>query len=345
MIPAKIKWGPIICNDCETCICSTRIQYREQGDTVWITPTLDNPTQETEYTITVERGIRYEVLLTFIGPQCNSKSVPILIYLPNDTCCPTGYVPSPDGQYCYYIQDVAAIPPSGTPDTLVASSNVAYSTCGSYIYDLGFNINGTGPSSQITTANTFWSNGAGACVDNTTVDGPLNRSGVWVSPAVSNQDIGFGVCLQLSESKTYYIGIAADNYGIIKVDGNTIVTQDSTALDSQYGIGGAAFKVWHIYPVVLSAGPHILELIGHNNSAAAAIGCEVYSATAAELIAATSYASLGGKLIFSSKDYVGEEAQLGTQDAGYTCPAGYSIAPCEDPIVCRRIVTTPTVDC
>jgi hypothetical protein len=130
------------------------------------------------------------------------------------------------------------------------------------------------------------------------------------------------------------------------VDGVTIVSQDATALGAQYGGDIAApFKAWHIYPVVLTAGPHIVEMIGHNVAPPAALGCEIYNATAAEITAATSYTDLAGKLIFSSKDYFGEEAQIGTGDVGYTCPDGYSLAPCEDPIKCRRIITTDKIDC
>jgi hypothetical protein len=67
------------------------------------------------------------------------------------------------------------------------------------------------------------------------------------------------------------------------------------------------------------------------------LGAEIYNNTAAELIAATSYADLN--LIFSTKDYVGQPVQLGTDDLGYTCPSGYSLAACVEPYVCRLIYT------
>jgi len=96
-----------------------------------------------------------------------------------------------------------------------------------------------------------------------------------------------------------------------------------------------------VYPVTLSSGPHIIELIGHNDSSSAALGAEIYDNTAAQLISATSYSDL--TLIFSTKDYRGQPVQLSTDGLGYTCPSGYSLAACQDPYVCRKILTaTPT---
>jgi len=257
--------------------------------------------------------------------------------------CPQGYTLSDDESYCFYEIVTDAIPPSGSPDTLVSVQYASYATCGSYIYEPGYAVDGTGPSNQISLANPFWVNGAGACVDNNTSDGPLNRSGVWASSPQDNQDIGFGVCIDIAETKTYYIGIGSDNYGIIKLDSQIIVQQDPAALAIQYPLaaGLACFRIWHIYPVVIAAGSHILELLGHNVTSVAALGCEVYDNTDAEIIAATSYGDLN--LIFSSKDYVGHQVQIGTQNAGYSCPAGAALSTCSSPFECVQIVKTPVL--
>jgi hypothetical protein len=258
--------------------------------------------------------------------------------------CPVGYELSPDSSYCFYEEFTDPTPPSGTPDTLVARSFAAYSTCGSYIYDAGYDHNGTGTSAQISLSNAFWRNGAGLCADATTTEGPLNRNGVWASVTLSNQDIGFGFCLDTDEEKTYYIGMGGDNFGIVKVDGTEIIHQDPAALAIQYGLDAqVTFKIWHIYPVTISAGSHIIELIGHNDSSVAAIGMEIYDNTAIEIAAATAYGTGANEVnaIFRTADYVGSQVQIGTQDAGYTCPDGYSLQTCESPLMCRRLVTTP----
>lgn len=282
---------------------------------------------------------RYTIQAT--NEQCGSIYEEDILLPCTGAGCPSGYVLSPDGTYCYKVETVEAIPPPSF-DTLVAKSSVQYTTCGSYIYDAGYNSNGTGTSTQITPVNTFWVNGAGLCANNTTVDGVLNRCGVWASTTSNNQDIGFGVCINIEESKIYYIGIGCDNYGVIKIDGVAIITQNEAAINAQYGLGCCAcFSVWHIYPVELTAGIHFIELFGHNISLIAALGAEIYDNTAAELIAATSYGDLN--LIFSTKDYVGEQVQIGS--GGYTCPSGYSLATCESPIVCKRILTADVVEC
>jgi hypothetical protein len=254
--------------------------------------------------------------------------------------CSGGYTLAPDGSYCYLIEETAAdAPTGGTPESTVAATEDVYSSVGSYIYDPGYATTGVGTWTQIPLSNGFWVNGPGDGGNHTTTDGPLNRSGLWTTSELSNQDIGFAVCIDLTDSSTYYIGIGGDNKCRIMIDGAVIVDQDVAAIGAATTWSSAAtFKIWHIYPVTLSAGPHTIELIGHNDGGAAALGAEIYHNTDAEIMAATSYVDLN--LIFSTKDYRGQPVQLGSDDLGYTCPTGYSLATCEEPVVCRRILTT-----
>jgi hypothetical protein len=256
--------------------------------------------------------------------------------------CPPGYALAEDGSYCFYELTIAATPPTGTPGTLVAQNFASYGTCGSYIYDPGYAVNGTGPSTQISLSNPFWKNG-GTCADNNTTDGPLNRSGLWANTIMDNQEVGFGVCLDFTEDTTVYIGIGCDNYGIIQLDGAVVIQQDPVVLAIEYPSAGSlvCFRIWHIYPVLIPAGSHILELIGFNVSGPAALGVEVYNNTAAEIAAATDYTGLN--LIFSSKNYVGQPVQIGTGNVGYTCPATYALQTCSSPFQCVKIVTTPVI--
>jgi hypothetical protein len=265
----------------------------------------------------------------------------------NDTCsvtqrtlgCAEDYTMAPDGSYCYKIEETDPTPPSGgTPDTAAEANNDVYSTLGSFIYDFGFNVNGTGTTTRISLSNPFWVNGPGDGGNHTLTDGPLNRCGLWTTTTLNDQDIGFSVCINLPETKVYYIGIAGDNSCKIVIDGTVVVNQDPTAVATQFGYGLAStFKAWHIYPFTLSSGPHTIELIGHNDDGDAAMGAEIYNNTAAEIAAATSYTDLN--LVFSTKDYIGQPVQLGSDSLGYTCPSGYSLAACTEPYVCRRILT------
>lgn len=264
------------------------------------------------------------------------------------TCtCPSGYSRNPENTGCFIVDTVAATPPTGgVAKTTQAVTNAAYTTCGTYIYSPGYNVNGTGTSTQVSLSNGFWKNGAGGCVDSTTTEGPLNRSGLWVintNPSdADNQRIGFSVCLDLDETTTYYIGIAGDNLPTIKIDGVTIINMDTTAMIGQYG-GNAAvtFKIWHVYPITLSSGPHNVELTCMNITSVASLGAEVYKLTSSALAAKTSYADFAtGELVFSTKDFRGMQAQLGSGGSGYSCPSGYALSTCgAGTPVCNRITT------
>lgn len=307
--------------------------YEMPGETLVDQVTITAPPGGTSYTYS---GLQPDTFYKIkVIPKINST-------YQNTTCevtertlgCAPDYTLAPDGSYCYKIEEVAATPPSGgTPENTVAATHNSYGTFGTYIYDFGFNTDGTGISTQIPTSNSFWINGL-----SDSSSGPLNRCGLWTSSELSDQDIGFSVCIEIPETKVYYIGVGGDNSCRIVIDGVVWVDQNVSALAAQYSTDAqVAFKIWHVYPVTLSSGPHIIELIGHNVSGDASLGAEIYNNTVAEITAATSYGQL--TLVFSTKDYIGQPVQLSTDGLGYTCPSGYSLAACQDPIVCRRILT------
>lgn len=254
--------------------------------------------------------------------------------------CPDGFTLAMDESFCYMTVEVAATPPSASENT-VAKTNGAYTNYGSWLYS-SYGITGAGVSSHLSPSNPFWKND----LDNTT-DGPLNRAGIWSVTETSNQTVGFSVCITAPQDDTYTVGMGVDNFGTLNLDGTNLVVQDIAALDAQYnsafpGIGAdVTFKIWHMYPVFLSAGSHVVEIIGTNVSGAAAMGCEIYLLTPAQLAAATSYADMGAGLIFSSKDYVGLPVQIGSGGIGYTCPTGYSLRYCQSPIDCVKTITVP----
>lgn len=259
--------------------------------------------------------------------------------------CPINYTLSDNSSFCYIEETAEATPPSA-PENCVAVSYEYWGTCGAVIYD-SFNVNGTGSYTPISPSNPFWINGGvGTCATfQTLTDGVLNRTGVWAPVPLPSQKIGFSVCINITETKTYYIGVGSDNFAIIRVDGQTIISQDEAAMDAQFGLvgGGACSQYWNIYPIEIQAGNHAIELIGENSpqvvSNPASIGAEIYDNTPAEIAAATSYGDLN--LIFSTKDYVGMPIQLGTDDVGYTCPVGFSLVYCESPVICRKVTTIP----
>lgn len=298
-------------------------------------------------------------VLKAVNKLCGFEYIqPVIIY----PYCPVGYTISDDSSYCYISSEVPATPPVNSENAELVSgpNNYFYGIFGSVIFDPGYSVNGTGSFTQIPYTNTFWVNGAGypthPSVSNT--DGPLNRSGVWSHTVSNPQKVGFSVCLNLLSDVVYYVGLGCDDIGQINVDGNTVVSQDRTALKAymqahgySYPVGldpnQVTFNFWYIYPISLSAGTHVIEIIGNNTSGtvagAASIGCEVYNLTAAAITAATSYGAMGAGLVFSSKDYVGMPIQVGTGGIGYTCPAGYSLKYCDSPPSCVSMITTPVL--
>lgn len=332
----------------------TLIEYKEEGGS-WIAPSIpSNPTTLETYPLDFEEDTTYYVRVSSVGGQCTKSSTIITVYISSGDCCPEDYTISPDGTYCYQINTIPAIPPTGgTPDTSVPKTFEYYSRYGSTIYDIGFNVNGTGTNTRITPlADGLWGNpGLSASV------GPLNRTGMWGTTTTANQLVGFSYCFSLTESKTYYVAAAADNEVIIKLDGNTILSMDEDALTTylytEYGIidvegHKASFTFWNIYPVVIPAGPHILELIGRNGPGGfpnpASFGAEIYDNTALEIASATVIGDLN--IIFSTEDFrSGQDLQLGTDGTGYTCPEDYSLDSCDIPYTCRELITTDTIAC
>lgn len=259
--------------------------------------------------------------------------------------CPEGYTLS--GTNC--IQQVTTpIIPSGDQRVACAASGNSYTQDGVALYDPGYNLNGTGSSTVIHTADTYWSNPA-----TNTTDGVLNRVALWPCDSLGSpqgnpmqpmfEPVGFIFPLVVPTTKTYYIGIAGDNTARIRVDCETIVELDPNALAIQYGTSNvAAFTFWHIYPVTLTAGRHVIELTGINWSTIAGFGAEVYDNTAAEILSATGGAGLN--ILFSTEDMAGQPLQISSSFSG-TCPSGDCIDIDEDDNLICVVTSTIPAEC
>jgi hypothetical protein len=276
-----------------------------------VTPTL-TPTMSNTPTLTVTPT---PSLSLYVTPSPSAPS--------NATCsCPDGYEPNINGTECVSIQTQPATAPT-SPESLVARTFSSYGNFGALLYST-YNTNGTwiDPPTAITSSS-FWINSG-----STNVDGPMNRTAVWSATPQSNQDVGFSTCFNVATTQTFYIGMGADNSARITLDGVTILNQDVSTMAAQLGSDAQiAFKYWFIYPVTMTAGQHIMEVIGHNVSSVAGVGIEIYNNTATEIKAATSYAGLN--IFFTSANKVGDPVDLGNGGIGYTCPAGWSLVTCD----------------
>lgn len=239
--------------------------------------------------------------------------------------CPEGSTLNEETGLCETVT-FTPVTPSGDQRVACKANSTSWGDFGVQIYST-YNTNGTGSSSLHHVFDTYWSNVGGA--PNQT--GALNRVGLWAcnddgTPQSGemlpvSEYIGFIFPVDVTETTTYYIGIGADNTVRIRLDCQDILVMDPMALADQYPSAGisAAFKYWHIYPIVIPAGHHVIELTGLNYGSVAGFGAEIYDNTAAEIIAATNGSGLN--TIFSTLDYVGLPLQVSSTFSG-TCADG-----------------------
>lgn len=279
--------------------------------------------------------------------------------------CPDGYTATVDGLYCEKFTTIAATPPSGGPPVaVVAAVDPSYSNFGALIYQPGFNGHGAGTIQQWLQSS-VWRNPS-----NNTIDGALNRCGVWGdTPVPDFEAIGFSIPIVLTQTTTVYIAIAGDNQCKIAIDGIVLVDQDpveiGAAIEAQMPVFAGqgiqlAFKFWHIYSFILQAGTRYIGLEGVNYGGAASFGAEIYINTAAELDAAIldpAYISDPGtfpnnqnhytnlNLLFSTRSTRGGTFDSGIT-AGYSCPIGYAMNGTPNPPECvlvERIASTTRI--
>lgn len=222
---------------------------------------------------------------------------------------------------CYTITSIPSTAPTA-PYTLVPKSYFVYSNSGTFVYNPNYTINGFVSSindGQYTIISTpvLWSN----TLSNLT-DGPLNRCGIWNSSNTPFDTwVGFSTCLDVELTKTYYVGLGADNHFKLVLDGITIVNT-RTAIGAW---GTRPFNRWNVYPITINAGSHVLELYGWNNDGVASFGCEIYDNTLSDLVNASTINDIN--IIFSSSGITTANVVQNSNDEylpnGYTCPDGY----------------------
>lgn len=207
--------------------------------------------------------------------------------------CPTGYTLV--NGVCTKVETTTPTIASTTV-TACVSTDGEFGRYGAIVYTGGFTATGTGVgttlSSDITAGNVVALpvNGTWANPSMTTTDGPVNRAGVWACGGIgtTGSTLGFSVPINITSTKQYYIAIAADDDFVLSVDGNNIA--DTTGIGNTYwnGDGGAMFRYWHVYPVILTAGIHYIGVsAADTGGVTSVVAAEIYDATLAELQAAT----------------------------------------------------------
>ena len=191
-----------------------------------------------------------------------------------------------------------------------ASAFVDYGTFGVKLYS-SYNIDGSGTSTNYlcndaggTYTGTYFTN-----PNNNSTDGRLNQVGLWSGSQnyVGTGSLSFGI--YAPTTKDYFIGVGCDNYAEVYLDGILKVGQTANRGSTDN------FKYWHIYPINITAGVHLLRVQGVNNAGGVSnpgsVGIEVYNNTAGELATVIGNSPNGSStpsglnVLYSSKDYRG----------------------------------------
>ena len=259
-------------------------------------------------------------------------------------CVGSGWSGYSDTQ-CYRITTSAATAPV-SPYPVLANGESYYSGNGTRFYNVGgYTVSGNSPTNTYAATSTtvsVWDSGGSSTL------GPQNRSGIWAStgsPAPPFDTwLGFSVCLTgITETKTYYVGIGADNNFRLTLDGITLLNTKGGPYDD----ATAAFQYWHVYPVVIGAGEHTLEVWGLNNDSEGGYGCEIYNNTLSELTGATTYNDLNVLFTSSGQTLFTVVQDLNGQylSNGYTCSSGYTYSICDNACIKYEFCDKPDTNC
>jgi len=192
----------------------------------------------------------------------------------------------------------------------------AYGINGVRLFDSGYSANEIGTYKQWKSPavggsylGTFWANP----YQNTT-DGRLNNTGFWSAESISAIATGIlQFTLSIPSTDTYHIGVSCDNYSSVYVDNSLLIGDYSTRNSDNY-------RYWDIFPIQLTAGSHIIKLVGTNNDERPTntvnnpglMGIEVYRNTSTQISASITASPLGTStpaginLAYSSKDHLTE---------------------------------------
>ena len=266
---------------------------------------------------------------------------------------------------CLTTITINAIPPSPEMVFEVSSENngsEVYTMNGTIFHD-PFNLDGTSPDNiylAVLTTDVVWRS-------SNYLNGPLNRCGLWAVDSYNfplDTWLGFSLCINAPETKTYWVGLGADNNFRLVVDGVEFIN----TVDGIYDGGttpvyeptkNVSFQFWHVYPVYLTIGEHIIDIYGLNRDvlltedpnqgpSGAIFGFEIYNNTIEELLTATELSDLN--IIYSSS---GQTISTTVQNIsgqplenGYLCPDGYTFNPCN--FNCFQVINncptpTPTI--
>ena len=191
----------------------------------------------------------------------------------------------------------------------------------------------------------------------TNYGGRLNIAGLWNNAynvtTGDGPELAFEYCIEVAATKQYLIGIAGDNKVKLYVDGVLNVYLNTG------GSGGSApFNWWHVFPITLTAGTHIIRLGGINvNNTSGAFAGEIYDIDLATFQASLTFPALGAGncgntianlepyIIFSTENMINQYVPNPNTPGVWECPPGYTLDECLGVPVCtietKFVLTCP----
>lgn len=252
--------------------------------------------------------------------------------------CPEGFTYNQISDTCE--KTFVPIPAEAPSEELVSVTNPNWGVFGMFLYEDDYTIIGEATLYN-NSDNIFWKTRVNQLAKWSTNTGqPLNT---W---------LGFSFCVDIEETKTYYVALSADNMFRLSIDGTDVLLIDNemTAVsvynsdigtnvflnrrqvlghsskhyDEPYDTGeiGAlvnlVYNGLHVFPVTFSAGQHYIKMQGLNTDGPAFLACEIYDNTADEILAATSTDDLD--IVFTMEN----QDQFNTGE--FNCPTGYTLS-------------------
>jgi|LakMenE01Jun11ns_1017448.scaffolds.fasta_scaffold9946093_2 hypothetical protein len=299
--------------------------------------------------------------------------------------CPDGQVLNILTNECELTTTVAATPSGGATYELGAGDmSTAYSSSGARLYeDIStkiFPLNGFSPTGfssgykvvdaagtgttvtiQQTSSNPIWDE------DGSGTAGRLNMSSVWAydpTPFPDGEWLTLRYCINITAEKQYVFGMAGDNQVKATINSTTFNGGGITNLVNLWasafpggapltGLQTGPFVFWHMFPITLPIGSHILELSGYNILSYRAFGAEIYDISETDMINNLMVPSLivptaiDPYIIFSTKDLVSVPPLLIPAPGAvitWSCDPGFTLSECNGAPSCTEVISTPCTE-
>jgi hypothetical protein len=294
--------------------------------------------------------------------------------------CPDGYTWDPQLEECVLVETVPALYSGTLLSVDKAVVNAGYSIGGVRLYapigasQIPITRIGTNNTTftlvdnllnpipiHSTVRNSLWGTMTPGCdpTGSPTFGGRLNTVGVWAPGIPDGQELCFEFCVTIEEGENTQkcIGIAGDNS--VKFSINGVLFVDITAANNAQT---RPFNYWHVFPIDLPPGQHIITLCGTNISSDASFGAEIYDITYNGFITTLldpdnatvpTCGNVPGDiepyLLFSTLDMVGKNVPDPNNPGEWSCPDDptdpYELNSCDGTPDCVRTLTAVPEEC